>query len=57
MHNTEQELIDSLKEVDGIVANNIFDIINHFVNNNLLTEGEIKTHLKNTFSDISDWSF
>ena len=34
-----------------------FDVINHFVNSNLMTEIEIKTHLKNTFSDISDWSF
>tara|TARA_Y100001938_G_C8017740_1_gene393526 strand:+ start:400 stop:570 length:171 start_codon:yes stop_codon:yes gene_type:complete len=55
--NTEQQLIDSLSEIDGINATNIFDVINHFVNNGILTEDEIKVHLKSTHSNISDWSF
>ena len=61
---TEQQLWEYYSD-DTITHNNINDLINHWLNvvqftdndGNLLTEQELKNHLKIIYPDITDWSF
>ena len=60
---TEKQLWEYYSD-DTITHNNINDLINHWLNvvqftdnGNLLTEQELKNHLKTIYPDITDWSF
>ena len=55
-HNTEQELIDNCN-AQGASFTTITDVINWITNENNMSEEEAKTHLRDTFSNVSDWSF
>jgi len=55
MYNTEQELINNCN-ANGASFSTISDVIDFFVGEGW-TEEQAKTHLRNTFSDVSDWSF
>ena len=56
MYNTEQELIDN-SNTQGASFTTISDVINWITNENNMSEEEAKTHLRDTFSNVSDWSF
>ena len=60
---TEKQLWEYYSD-DTITHNNINDLINHWLNvvqftdnGNLLTEQELKNHLKTIYPNITDWSF
>ena len=52
--NTEQKALKVMKP-DGSMT--IQDIINHFINNSILTEEECKNKIKSSFPDVTNWSF
>ena len=55
-HKTEQELITAANN-QGASFSNISDVINFFVNEAGWTEEQTKTHLRDSFSNVTDWSF
>ena len=56
MYNTEQELIDNCN-TQGASFTTISDVINWITNENNMSEEEAKTYLRDTFPNVSDWSF
>tara|TARA_A100001515_G_C4500409_1_gene186471 strand:- start:494 stop:667 length:174 start_codon:yes stop_codon:yes gene_type:complete len=55
-HNTEQELITAANN-QGASFTTISDVINFFINDAGWTEEQAKTHLRESFPNVTDWSF
>ena len=56
MYNTEQELIDNCNS-QGASFTTISDVINFFINDAGWTEEQAKTHLRDSYPNVTDWSF
>ena len=54
-HNTEQELITAANN-QGASFSTISDVINFFIGEGF-TEEQAKTHLRESFPNVTDWSF
>ena len=54
MITTKEQALIEMKAKDGIT---IQDIIDDFVNRGLATESEIKTRIKESYPDVTDWGF
>ena len=54
-HNTEQELIDNCN-AQGASFTTISDVINFFIGEGW-TEEQTKTHLRDSYPNVTDWSF
>jgi|TARA_R110002020_G_scaffold203083_1_gene406408 hypothetical protein len=56
-YNTEQELIDTCNS-EGLSFSNISDVLNFFTDDEIgWTEEQAKTHLRDSFPNVTDWSF
>ena len=55
MYNTEQELIDN-SNTQGASFTTISDVINFFISEGW-TEEQVKTHLRDSYPNVTDWSF